>query len=343
MSVLCAGPAQPHVGWVAIDELAHLLVRYFDADLLSPRPAAGSPLARLLRRGRAGWETLDQASGDVLFVVARGPDDLQMLQALPKVRQRFGRIVAWITDSYHHAGYHDITRLCDAVSVTAAEDVDHPRRRYGCAVHHVLQGIDALAWAPRSARVRDVELIGFGRTPPSYHEAFVERFHRADDGALYLHSPLGHLAGPAVQRERAMLFKLLHRCQVALAFHLFVEPQHARPRSMMVTSRWLESLAAGCIVAGKRPVSAMADAMLDWPGATVELVDDPRQACDQLQDLFGRPDDLEPQRRANIRHMLQRHDWRWRIRQLCAAFDLPEPAALSTDLDELASRASQYA
>ncbi|MEY4749813.1 MAG: hypothetical protein RIQ60_2027 [Pseudomonadota bacterium] len=343
MSVLCAGPAQPHVGWVAIDELAHLLVHYFDAELLSPQPLAAGGLQRLLRRGRPAWQPLTGAGGDVLFVVARGPDDLQMLHAVPQLRRRYGRVVAWITDTYHHAGYHGVTDQCDAISVTAAEDIDFPRQRFGCQVHHVLQGIDALAWAPRRESARDVELIGFGRTPPSYHAALVDRFHRADSGALYLHSPLGHLAGPAVQAERAMLFKLLYRTQVALAFHLYVEPQHNRPRSMMVTSRWLESLVAGCIVAGKRPVSAMADAMLSWPGATIELDDNPRQACDQLAELFQRRDELAGQRRANIRHTLLEHDWRLRIRQLCLAFGLPEPTALAADLQAVQDLAGQFA
>jgi hypothetical protein len=342
MSVLCAGPAQPHVGWVAIDELAHLLVRYFDAELLSPLPAASSGLQRLLRRGRPAWQPLAAPGGDVLFVVARGPDDLQMLHAVPQLRQRYTRVLAWITDSYHHAGFHSVTDQCDAISVTAVEDLDFPRQRFRCQVHHVLQGIDALAWAPRQERARDIELIGFGRTPPSYHAALVDRFHRADSGPLYLHSPLGHLAGPNVQPERAMLFKLLYRTQVALAFHLFVEPQHTRPRSMMVTSRWLEALVAGCIVAGKRPVSAMADSMLNWPGATVELDDNPAQACEQLADLFNQCDHLAEQRRANIRHTLLAHDWRLRIRRLCQAFGLPEPATLTADLQALEALAGQF-
>jgi hypothetical protein len=132
-----------------------------------------------------------------------------------------------------------------------------------------------------------------------------------------------------------MLFKLLHRTQVALAFHLFVEPVHDRPRAMMVTSRWLESLLCGCIVAGKRPVSRMADDMLSWPGATLELADDPRQAVDELNELLHQRSELEGQRRSNMRHTLQQHDWRHRIAQLCGLFGWPVPPALSGDLAEI--------
>ena len=140
-----------------------------------------------------------------------------------------------------------------------------------------------------------------------------------------------------------MLFKLLHRTRVSLAFHLYVEPQGDRPRSMMVTSRWLESLLSGCIVAGKRPVSRMADEMLSWPGATVELSDDPGQAGEQVIGLLARDDELHAQRRSNIRHAILNHDWRDRIRTMCRLFELPVPRALGEDLERLQALAADFA
>lgn len=185
--------------------------------------------------------------------------------------------------------------------------------------------------------------MGFGRTPPSYQACFSQRFHPASSPYLYLHSPLGNLSGPSVQIERGMLFKLLHRSRVSLAFHLYVEPQGDRPRSMMVTSRWLESLLSGCIVAGRRPVSRMADEMLFWPDATLELATDPLEAADQLAELLSRNADLEQQRRSNIFHSLSFHDWRYRIGGLCAMLNLPVPSALSNDVARLQELCSLYA
>jgi hypothetical protein len=168
-------------------------------------------------------------------------------------------------------------------------------------------------------------------------------FHDPASPHLYLHSPLGNITGASVHLERGMLFKLLHRTRISLAFHLYVEPQGNRPRSMMVTSRWLESLLSGCIVAGKRPVSRMADEMLFWPGATVELADDPRQAGEEVLDLLRRNDGLAAQRRSNIRHAILHHDWRYRIRTLCGLFGLPLPAALEEDIGRLAALAESFA
>jgi hypothetical protein len=342
VAVLCAGHAQPHAGWAAIDELADLLVHYFDAELLSPRPAPLPWTRRLLRRHRAHYHPLSCAGADVLVVVAHSPTDLNLIDAIPGCRRKFGRIHAWVTDSYFQGGFGQATASYDSITVTAHEDVAFPRDKFGIAVHPLYQGADCLTWAPRREAPREVDLMGFGRIPPSYHAAFARMFHGPDSPRLYLHSPLGNVTGPGVHRERGMLFKLLHRTRISLAFHLYVEPQRDRPRSMMVTSRWLESLLSGCIVAGKRPVSRMAGDMLFWPGATVELADDPEQAGEQVLDLLSRDDELAWQRRSNIRHMLLHHDWRDRIRSLCQLFELPVPAALDDDLGRVHALAQRF-
>jgi len=341
MTVLCAGLAKPHAGWTAIDELAQLLARIFDAELVSPSERPPSLVRRLANRPRLRYAPVETAGGDVLVVVARGPEDLAMVRALGDVRRKFSRIHAFVTDSYFQAGFVPETRLFDSITVTAHEDVLYPAEKYGILVHQLYQGTDSLRWAPSSEFDRDVDLVAFGRTPPSYHASFARRFHNPGSPYLYLHSPLGNLHGPQVHLERGMLFKLLHRTRISLAFNLMVEPQGDRPRSMMVTSRWLESLVAGCIVAGRRPVSRMADEMLSWSGATTELPDDPEAAADALQSMLERNGDFAAQRRINIAHTVAEHDWRNRIADMCRLFGWTVPDVLVQELaavDALAQR-----
>ena len=342
MTVLCAGLAAPHAGWAAIDELAQLTARLFDAPMLSAPALPDAAWRRALGRARPRFAPLDCEGGDVLFVVARGPEDLALATAIPDVRRKFGRIQAFVTDTYFHPGYVRETALYDAITVTAHEDIAYPHERFGIAVHHLHQGADTLRWAPRADGPRGIDVIAYGRTPPSVHAALQRRFHDAASPHLYLHSPLGSLAGPTVHLERGMLFKLLQRTSVSLAYHLLVEPQGDRPRSMMVTSRWLESLLAGCIVAGRRPVSRMADEMLDWPGATVELPQEPEAAVDALQDLLARGDALQAQRRLNIANTLSRHDWRHRIADLCHLMGWPRPVRLDDELGELTALEARW-
>ncbi len=334
ISVLYAGRANPFVGWAVIDEFAELIAYYFKAELLSPKPILRNRIERWLRLGRGQYEPLETVGGDVLFVVANDPSGLSMVNAIADCRNKFSKIFGLITDSYFHSGYVKETEFYDAITVTAHEDIEYPKKRFGIPVHQLYHGINGLVWAPRQQKRREIDLIAYGRIPKKYHMEFMRQFHRAESPNLYLHSPLGSVTGDSVHQERGMLFKLLHRSSVSLAFHLFVEPQGGRPRSMMVTSRWMESLVSGCIVAGKRPVSRMAEEMLFWPNATVELSDDVTVAADQVNTLISR-NDLEEQRRINISKMLESHDWRYRIRSLCQWFQLPVPDALAQDLCRL--------
>ena len=342
ISILYAGRAAPFVGWLVIDELAELLAHYFQAELLSPQPLPTRLISRVLRRSRTRYAPLDSNGGDVLIVVANAPGSLSMINAIPHCRKKFKKIYGVICDSYFQKGFVSETEQFDAITVTAHEDIEYPASRFHIPVFQLDHGVDGLTWAPRTEMVRTVDLIAYGRTPPSYHAQFMQRFHAARSPYLYLHSPLGNLSGPDVRLERGMLFKLLHRSSVSLAFNLLVEPTNSRPRSMMVTSRWLESLLAGCIVAGIRPVSRMADEMLFWPDATVEISEDPVLATDQLEELLSRKD-LDAQRQTNIAHILEHHDWRYRILSLCQLFDLPVPESLQEDISQLKTLRQTFA
>lgn len=342
VSVLYAGLSTPHAGWVAIDELAELLSLYFDAEVLSPKVLPNAWLQRKLRPHQINYQPLNTKGGDVLIVVARGPGDLGMVNAIADCRKKFGKIYGFVTDSYFQAGFIKETALFDAITVTAHEDMAFPQNRYHIPVHQLYQGADCLTWVPRTKHQRDIDVMGFGRTPPSYQACFSQRFHAADSPYLYLHSPLGNLSGASVHLERGMLFKLLQRTRISLAFHLYVEPQGERPRAMMVTSRWLESLLSGCIVAGRRPVSRMAEEMLCWPGATLELSETPQTAAEELEALLLRNDSLAMQRRTNMSEMLTRHDWRYRIQSFCGMMNLPIPDKLHADLAQLQSLGASF-
>jgi hypothetical protein len=341
-SVLYAGLSSPHAGWTAIDELAELFIHYFKAEILSPKPVPEHWPINIIRHRNMRLEPLQTNGGDVLIVIARGPGDLGMINTIAQYRKKYSKIYGFVTDSYFKLGFPKETAQFDAITVTAHEDIDYPKSRFGIPVHQLYQGTDALTWAPKELQHREIDVMGFGRTPPSYHNHFSKIFHPASSPYLYLHSPLGNLTGPTVHLERGMLFKLLHRTRISLAFHLFIEPQFDRPRSMMVTSRWLESLLSGCIVAGRRPVSRMADEMLFWPKSTVELSEDPATACDELTALLSENDSLAEQRYTNIFQILTHHDWRYRILHFCQMMNLPVPDSLNHDIDQVKELSNSF-
>ena len=179
-----------------------------------------------------------------------------MIYSLGDARKRFRHVAGFVIDSFFTGGFGPGTKLFDHIFSTSEEGSESVRKRLGVPSSVLRQGFDCLNLFC-SDDARCVDLIGFGRQPPSYHRAFQARFHKKDSPLLYLHSPIGTTMGPPVWDERPMLFMLLQRSKISLAFNLDIEPYRARPgASGFVTSRWLESLASGCIVAGKTAAGA---------------------------------------------------------------------------------------
>ncbi|MBR0836974.1 glycosyltransferase family 1 protein [Bradyrhizobium manausense] len=329
----------PFVGWVAIDEFEDLLARVSGCQILAPsrRPNLPKLFERIRNRTIGKFAPIGHfsQSRELLIVVARSPADLQIVHSISNVRKSFRNIAAFVIDSYFIDAFNHDTKLFDHVFTTTEEGADAVRQRFGVASSVLRQGFDCLNWACVD-EVRSIDLVGFGRQPPGYHHAFQDAFHRVGSPVLYLHSPIGTISGDAVRKERPMLIKLLQRSKVSLAFHLGVQPQNSRPISAdFVTSRWFESLAAGCIVAGKKPPGSMAKEMFPWPDATIELPDDPVEAAEVIVAVTSNSNSLNGQRMRNVVEMCSRHDWRYRIREIYEHFNVPLPPPLISELEQL--------
>jgi hypothetical protein len=330
----------PFVGWVAIDEFEDLFTSLTGSRIVNARRPTRSGLVGKIKNRVAGPypPIADVDGGDLLLVVARAPIDLQMLLAIPDARKKFRYIAGYVIDSYYTENFPSITGAYDHIFSTTEEGADTITSRFGTSSSVLAQGFDCLTWASLND-VRSIDLIGFGRQPQTYHREFQRSFHIQGSPLLYLHSPLGATKGSAVWDERPMMLKLLQRSKLSLAFNLGTEPEANRPRAAsFVTSRWFESLAAGCIVVGKRPPGMMAEQLFCWPDALIELPDNPVDAPAAILDLATNVDFLRRTRARNVIEMSHRHDWRYRIREIYAHFDLLLPPLLIEQLSSLERR-----
>jgi hypothetical protein len=324
------------VGWVAIDEFEDLLSDLCDTKIIQAGRRANSNIISKVRNAYLGkFEVEDcDIKGELLLIVARKPSDLSVIRNLGDVKQRFRYITGYVIDSYFTEDFTADVKEFDHVFCTteaAVETVVH----LGGKSSVLRQGFDCLTWAC-SEDLRGIDLLGFGRQPPTYHRAFQQAFHRDTSNLLYLHSPIGAVSGIAVWQERPMMLKLMQRSKLSLAFHLLVEPQGNRPRSPdFVTSRWFESLTCGCLVVGRRPPGAMADDMLSWPGVTIDLPNNPYEAVEQIVQLASDVNCLQSVRARNVIEMSRRHDWRYRVRDIYSHFGLQLPQKLQDDLAKL--------
>ena len=335
-NVLLSRRKPASAGWVAIDEFEDLFNRLCGFRILCPehRTLLRDPLGRVQRRVLGRFHRLNENVDDaeLLLVVARTPSDLRMLYSLADARKRFRKVAGYVIDSYFIEGFESSVISYDHIFTTTQEGAEFVRAKYGVSSSVLRQGFDCLTWANIDP-ARSIDLIGFGRQPASYHREFQRSFHASHSNILYLHSPIGAKAGPAVWEERPMMLKLLQRSKMSLAFHLLVEPEEARPRAAdFVTSRWFESLAAGCVIVGKRPLGEMAAELFDWPNALIELPDAPAEATDVVKALAGDAMFLEETRTRNVIEMCRRHDWRYRIRNIYEHFDLSLPERLKIEI-----------
>jgi glycosyl transferase family 1 len=327
----------PFVGWVAVDEFEDLFSSLTGSRIVKARRPERSGLVGKIKDRLAGPypSITDVDSGDLLLVVARAPIDLQMLLAIPNVRKKFRYIAGYVIDSYYTENFPSITGAYDHIFSTTQEGADTVRSRFRISSSVLAQGFDCLTWASLN-ELRSIDIIGFGRQPPTYHHEFQRSFHTLGSQLLYLHSPIGNIKGGVVWEERPMMLKLLQCSKLSLAFHLGLEPETVRPRAAyFVTSRWFESLATGCIVVGKRPPGQMAKELFPWSDALIELPDEPRHASAVIADLAANTEFLRKTRARNVFEMTQRHDWRYRIRDIYTHFDLQLPPLLIEHLSSL--------
>jgi hypothetical protein len=334
----------PFAGWVPIDEFEDLFSRITNTEIITPRAHRlhENLLGRVKKRFLGMFRSLEEPlpKGDLLLVVAKSPSDLNMISSVGDKKKNFRHVIGFVIDSYFIDAFGSSTRQYDHIFSTTEVGADAVRKRFGIPSSVLRQGFDCLEWACYNER-RCIDLIGFGRQPATYHRVFQNKFHGKNSSLLYLHSPIGSVSGDGVYIERPMLLKLLQRSKISLAFHLGVDPPPNRPwDAEFVTSRWFESLASGCIVAGKRPTGIMAREMLDWKNATTELPDDPVAAAELIA-CIASDDALQREtRHKNVAEMRRRHDWRYRISEIYQHFELDLPPQLVSELAALKGEAS---
>ncbi len=131
-----------------------------------------------------------------------------------------------------------------------------------------------------------------------------------------------------------LLFKILRRTKIALAFDTMYPGMRQFPYSF-VTLRWFECGGAGCAILGKRPTAPVADELLCWEDATIELPDDAQASVEFIEELWQDKPRLEATHKRNYAENLARHDWRLRIKLALDCLGVPLPARLVEELSQL--------
>lgn len=319
----------PHRAWDPVFDFEDLAVRHAGGQLACVRGKTG--LARVLahgplrlRRGPLRERVAayrppeeDTGSADFLLAVVLTPMGLEHLQSVPGWREKAGKVAVYVIDSYHHGWYRHFARTLgrvDRIFVTIEEDVEPVARMTGVPVTLLPWGFDVVAhgWGLPERRIG---LMAMGRQPPEHVLAIARRLNTRGSGRFAFHGRVDVAHGESHAESRALMYHMLRLSRLSLCYcpSFWCERGQTPP---FVTPRWLESLAAGAIPVGKRPGTPLADAMFDWEDALIDLPEDPEEAADSVVALLEQEERLNRAHARNYRNMLERHDWRHRLREM---------------------------
>lgn len=345
------------VSYDPLFELEDIIVESCAAKLLSPKPTEaaqwvhrqpkliGKYVEKVVRR-TAGLSTLSEdilatiKKPNILIVGALCGANLALLTSIPNWRERFDKVVAYIFDAWSPEIYPAYTRQLDHIFVPMPELIPSLQAYFGVPVSLIPFGVDGLRQGSYQIE-RPFDLVSYGRIPIQFNQAFA-KFNQPGTGRLYYRStPRSAEIYPTLPYEerrdtqdRKQLFKILRRSKVAIAFDTLYPGMRQFPYSF-VTLRWFECGAAGCVIVGKRPTTPLAQELLDWEDATIELPDDPEASVRLIEELWENPARLHAIYRRNYVENLTRHDWRWRIKTMLDQLEIALPESLIKELSQL--------
>ncbi|MBV8887461.1 MAG: glycosyltransferase family 1 protein [Chroococcidiopsidaceae cyanobacterium CP_BM_RX_35] len=347
------------VAWDPIFELENLLVRMCDGQLLLPtargitqwlhgRPKYMAQLPNKIVRHTIGlYNLLDgsfksQERRNILFIIGISGADLGLLSSLPRWRQYFDVVVAYISDAWGVNTYPKHTHHIDHLFVPHPEIIEPLQKYFGIPVSLLPLGSDVLTHGSGGLN-RPFDLVSFGRTPENYHRTFVKAFNQPGSGRIYYRSiprPLEAFPKTPYEERRdqenfLQLFKILRRSTLALAFDPRIYSGMRQFPFSIITNRWFDCGAAGCVIIGKRPTAPIADKLLDWKDATIELPEDPQTSVEFIKELLQDRPRLASIHKRNYAENLAQHDWRYRIKTMLEQLDIPLPDPLVNELSQL--------
>lgn len=296
----------------------------------------------------------DETGFDTLVFVAISYWQLsRMISASGELRRRSGDCYAYVFDSFHRyladwtdrfprplrplarLGRHELRNLqkLERIFAPTGLTIDEQEKFFDVPFTYVPIGVDALKFGSASEN-RSIDVNGYGRQPPALSNYFADAMNKRDSDLFYHHTDhqrLSAVTDPV--RHRKHFWKMLTRSKVALAYAPEAYDPQRRFDCSFVGQRWFESIAAGCVVVGRRPSAPDCSALFNWTDALIELPEEPREAFDAVLELLGDPKRLARCSQRNYREALKQHDWRHRIANMAPLMDLK---ADSFRIDEFA-------
>lgn len=198
--------------------------------------------------------------------------------------------------------------------------------------------LDVLAFAPRPAAHRPIDVLNLGRRHPGQHAQLLRWAERVD--GFYLHDT-GYLGSVSSLHEHRDQYRGLACHSRAFVTNFARFDQDADPRGFgarVLGARFYEAMSAGCVLVGDLPREATQFAQVA-PAEPIHWSLEAESVPGELIAVLGDDDELDRRARAGRSAALSTVDVAHRWQQMAAAVGLPDHPGIVDRLAELRRRA----
>jgi hypothetical protein len=302
-------------GYLCLFHMVRLATELLDGELVVIQPGQPPLIDKL-----SGALFSRKRSRTSCLLICPSPAALSSILRVQNWRKNYGRIVAWVYDSFWTEWippWARVSRIFDHVFVAEREDLNAWRQTVRAPVDWLPWGSDVLNFGSPNP-LRPLDLVRFGRQPQEWDDDRVNAEACQYSGLAFHGRPPSF--SDATENERGLM-GMLSKTKFALAFSNRANPTiQTHPRREYITGRWTDALASGATVAGIPPRSESLQSLL-WPEALLDMgtVDQ----AEGLKVIAAAAREWIPERaHLNYRRSLETFDWRWRFKMLAEALDI---------------------
>jgi hypothetical protein len=324
IQIIYVDPGSP--GYHLVQYMARLAAELLSGELvvLHSRPLTViEKLGGLLSRKKRGLPCL---------LICPGPTALASILQIKNWRERYGRLVAWVFDSFWTdtiPRFASSASVFDQVFVTEREDLSTWSKTLPAPVEWLPWGSDVLRLGSANPQ-RPLDLLRIGRQPSEWEDDLSSALECESRKLIFRGRP--PTLNDATDNQRSLM-GILRDTKFTLAFsNLVAATGYTHPLREYITGRWTDALAAGATVAGIPPRSETVQSLL-WAEALLDL--ETASRTEGLEVIARAVREWTPDRaRVNYLRSLERLDWRWRFKTIADALDV-HPRPLDAELIQL--------
>ncbi|HUX90607.1 MAG TPA: hypothetical protein VMV48_07955 [Gallionellaceae bacterium] len=327
-----------------VNEFEDVLINLLNAQLICPNTASGSSI---------DIDRYDSGKEKIVFVICISEyKAYQSLTCIKNWRKKFDKVIIYVFDSYPVSREMGWIRKKLSRSIRALSEVDHIFVALSGGVEKFESDFSApVSFVPLAADVlkfgsgrsnRCISINAYGRQHLTHSKMLAEYFNNTENCGSYLHTnhtEIGQLHDYVSHRRQ--FWKLLSISNIAMAYDpMVVNRTGANAFTFsFIGQRWFESLAAGCLVVGRRPTCSETKDYLDWDDATVELPKNDGDVIPFLEEILNDSDRLESAHKRNYMNSLLKNDWRHRLVDIFDHLKLYIPQGIRNEIEEMAAMA----